>query len=275
MMAFVPNIFNGKKEVVTGESNMNEHIGSLLRIPYLSVLICKKGKALVSVNFKNYLLKPNEILILSEDSITVFLRVSEEFNMFYCLMDKAFASEVAYNLPSRLFSFLWESPLCVPKEAELPLLVMWLGLLQHITQGSGGLQYVMLRNHLQNFFLNVAERIPPENSLPHHKYSRKEILCWKFWDMVGKYCKKYRDVAYYAKELCITPFYLAQITKQLFNDSPKDLINRQVILEIKALLNSTDISIKEIAEKLNFEDPSYMNRYFKRQTGMSLSEYRK
>ena len=115
----------------------------------------------------------------------------------------------------------------------------------------------------------------PSSGLVKHEYSRKEILCWKFWDLVGKHSKEHRDVAFYAQELCITPFYLSQMTKGFMNDSPKGLIDRQVILEMKALLSSSDISIKEIAEQLHFEDTSYMCRYFKRHTGIPLSEYRK
>lgn len=59
------------------------------------------------------------------------------------------------------------------------------------------------------------------------------------------------------------------------NDTPKGLIERQVILEMKMLLETTDMSVKEIAGCLNFEDGSYMCRFFKRHTGISLTEYRK
>lgn len=273
MLESMPNISKKKPEVMAGESNMEEYKSYPLKLPYLAVLICLEGRAVVNVNFKSYLLKPNEILVLSEDSITVFLRTSKNFRLFYCLMDKSFASEIAYNLPNPLFSFLWESPLCVPKEIEVPLLKMWLGQTLHIVQECTTYRHVMLRNHLQNFFLKIVERMPPSD-LVKHEYSRKEILCWKFWDLVGKHCKEHRDVAFYARELCITPFYLSQITKGFLNDSPKGLIDRQVILEMKALLSSFDISIKEIAEQLHFEDTSYMCRYFKRHTGISLSEYR-
>ncbi|MCS6742246.1 helix-turn-helix transcriptional regulator, partial [Acinetobacter baumannii] len=74
--------------------------------------------------------------------------------------------------------------------------------------------------------------------------------------------------------LSITPFYLSQLTKQYFNDVPKTLINRQVILKIKALLTHTTLSVNEIAIKLHFDDPSYLCRYFKRETDCSLSGYR-
>lgn len=274
MVKSVPDIFRKREEVVTGESNMEEHKSYPLKLPYLAVFICMEGRAVVNVNFQNYLLKPNDILVLSEDSITTFLRTSKDFRLFYCLIDKSLASEIAYNLPNHLFSFLWESPLCIPGKTEIPLLEMWLGQALHIIQECTIHQHIMLRNHLQNFFLKITERMP-SNGFVKHEYSRKEILCWKFWDLVGKHCKEHRDVAFYAQELCITPFYLSQITKGFMNDSPKGLIDRQVILEMKAMLSSSDISIKEIAEQLYFEDTSYMCRYFKRHTGMSFSEYRK
>lgn len=52
------------------------------------------------------------------------------------------------------------------------------------------------------------------------------------------------------------------------------MIDRQVILEIKALLSYSQLAIGQIADKLSFEDPSYLCRYFKRQTGLSLTRYR-
>ncbi|MCC8152888.1 MAG: helix-turn-helix domain-containing protein, partial [Tannerellaceae bacterium] len=50
--------------------------------------------------------------------------------------------------------------------------------------------------------------------------------------------------------------------------------NRHLILEIKVLLESTQLSVQEIAHRLNFPDQSYLGCYFKRYTGKSPSEYR-
>ncbi|WP_373564931.1 helix-turn-helix domain-containing protein [Sphingobacterium sp. E70] len=46
-------------------------------------------------------------------------------------------------------------------------------------------------------------------------------------------------------------------------------------MENKGSPTSTDLSIKEITYRLNFEDSSYLTRYFKKQTGMTLTQYRK
>ena len=56
--------------------------------------------------------------------------------------------------------------------------------------------------------------------------------------------------------------------------SPKELIDRQTISEIKSYLVNTDMPVKAIASNLNFEDVSYMCRYFRRLTGTSPVEYR-
>ena len=46
-------------------------------------------------------------------------------------------------------------------------------------------------------------------------------------------------------------------------------------LEIKVLLQSTELSMQEIADRLGFPDQSYLGRYFKRYEGMSPGDYRK
>ena len=274
MIKLTPDIFNGKDEIAIGESDMCGQAGYPLKLSYTVVWICLSGRAVVSVNFKNYLFKSGSILVLAEDSIVIIKRLSSDFRLFYCLIHKSLAAEVAYNLPNPLFSYLDKAPLLIPDETEASLLKMWQAEIGHIVQTGTTYRHIMLRNHLQNFFLETAERIPAE-SPTGHKFSHKEILCWKFWDLIGRYSKQHRDVAFYAKELHITPFYLSQLTKKYMNESPKELINRQVVLEIKNLLTSTKLSIKEIAEQLNFEDPSYLCRYFKRLTGVSLTGYRK
>lgn len=272
MIEFFSNKLKDNKEFVMGETNMEHHIGYPLKLPYLAVFFCKKGSAVLTVNFKNYLLKPNDILVLSEDSITQFLRISKDLHLVYCFLGRGLAAEIAYLLPNQLFSFLWDTPLCIPLAEEVPLVENWLSQLAFISERGANYRKLMLRNHFQNLFFAITERMPSE--LIKHKHSSKEMLCWKFWELVGKHSKEHRDVAFYAAELCITPFYLSQLTKGFMNDTPKALIDRQVVLEMKSLLQSSGMSIKEIADELHFEDTSYMCRYFKRHTGVALSEYR-
>ncbi|MCR6506441.1 helix-turn-helix domain-containing protein [Bacteroides sp. KH365_2] len=56
--------------------------------------------------------------------------------------------------------------------------------------------------------------------------------------------------------------------------SPKEIIDRQIVMEIKRMLISTDLSAKEIADRFHFDSTSYMGRYFRRHTGMTPTEFR-
>ena len=259
------------------ECGMNEYRGYPLRLPYLAVFICLKGRAIAKVNFRKHLLRPSDVLVLSEDSLAVFSAVSTDFRLACIRVEKEPASEIAYKLPNRLFPYLWQFPLCTPAEEERELLSAWLVQVRRILQGDALFRRTMAINHLQNLFLYIAGRVQsmPADASATSRYTRKEELCWKFWDLIGKNCRRHRDVAFYADELHITPFYLSQLTKDFLNDTPKGLIERQVVLEMKKWLTTSSLSVKEMADRLNFEDASYMNRFFKRHTGLSLTEYRR
>ena len=96
----------------------------------------------------------------------------------------------------------------------------------------------------------------------------------KFINLVHTYCTTQRDVAFYADQLCISTRYLSAITKQVAEDSAKEIIDENLILELKMALQSTGMSLKEIADKYHFPDQSFFGRYFKKHTGMSPKEYR-
>ena len=96
----------------------------------------------------------------------------------------------------------------------------------------------------------------------------------KFINLVHTYCTTQRDVAFYADQLCISTRYLSAITKQVAADSAKEIIDDNMILELKMALQSTGMSLKEIADKYRFPDQSFFGRYFKKHTGMSPKEYR-
>ncbi len=177
-------------------------------------------------------------------------------------------------LPNALFKFLHDQPHCVPSPLDVPLLQGWLQQLMDAQHNGGRYRHVMLRNLLQTFFLKFATLLPAR-SVAVAQVSRRERLAWNFWELVGERSTRQRDVQSYADALCITPFYLSQLTRECFDETPKALIDRQVVLEIKALLTYSELPIGRIAERLCFEDASYLCRYFRRHTGQSLTGYRR
>ena len=87
--------------------------------------------------------------------------------------------------------------------------------------------------------------------------------------------KQERSVSFYADKLCVTAKYLSLVVKNVSGKSAGDWIDEYVILEAKALLKSSNMTIQEIADVLNFANQSFFGKYFKHHTGVSPKEYRK
>ena len=275
-MQHIPKLVTPDDPTSLGETTLAEGVGIPLSFghAYITLLVCLSGRARFTFNFKEQAVRRGDVMVLAEDTIALLKRRSRNFRVFFCLMPKGFAAEVAYPLPNPLFVFLHDQPHCVPAQGERPLIEGWLAQMRDIARCCPTYRHIMLRNQLQNLFLKMAEQLPAHYQ-GGRQFSRQETLSWRFWELVGKHCSRHREVKFYAEALNITPFYLSQLSKTFFNDTPKGLIDRQVTLEIKALLSYSTLAIGQIADTLNFADASYLCSYFKRQAGVSLSHYRR
>jgi AraC-like DNA-binding protein len=83
-----------------------------------------------------------------------------------------------------------------------------------------------------------------------------------------------REVAYFAERLSISPKQLSAIVGDGTGFSAKEFIDRNAIDVIKHLLRTTDLSVKDIAEQLNYTGSGNLCRFFKTRTGLTISEYK-
>ena len=83
-----------------------------------------------------------------------------------------------------------------------------------------------------------------------------------------------KNVSDYAAQLHIKPVLLNEISKQLSGITAGEHIRNRVILEAQRYLFNTDLTAKEIAYKLGFEDPHYFSRFFKKYTNQTPSEFK-
>lgn len=112
----------------------------------------------------------------------------------------------------------------------------------------------------------------PEMESPVH--NRAESYFKQFTQLLGEHYRRERSVGFYARQLCITPKYLTTLIKHISGKSVSDWIDSYVTLEAKTLLKYSNMSVQEIAYYLNFPNQSFFGSYFKRNTGMSPSQYK-
>ena len=99
-------------------------------------------------------------------------------------------------------------------------------------------------------------------------------LVKKFNDLVDENFLRERAVSFYASQLNVHPNYLNALVKKHAGLTAKETIQNRLLLEIKYLLHSTDLTIKEISHQLGFEDPNYLTTFFKRLEKVPPLQYR-
>lgn len=101
------------------------------------------------------------------------------------------------------------------------------------------------------------------------------LVAIKFKILVYQHYIEEKSVGFYAGEMAISENYLNRCAQLVLNKSAKKFILEVSILQSQILLQDMGKSIAEIAHELNFDDPSYFSRLFKKINGLSPVAYKK
>lgn len=104
--------------------------------------------------------------------------------------------------------------------------------------------------------------------------SRRDETLRRFISLVSRHASSERTIPFYADQLCIAPHYLSTLIKQMSGKTVMQWVNQTVVKEIKVWLAYSDETASQIADRLNFPHPSSLTKFFKRETGMTPTEYR-
>lgn len=239
-------------------------------------IICTKGYMKGSINLKKYYATAPCFFIVLPDQILQFEEFSDDLKANFVIMSDRFANKlIALNIRDKLpLSRSVQANPWIPLSAsELDSMLTFYKILKVTVrrkENEHREEIVLLLT--QAFFLGVSHQF---HKLPETtSKSKKELLTEKFIQYAEQHYKTERSMQFYADKLALTPKYLSKIIKENTKLTANEWINNYVVLEAKALLVSTDMTIQQISNELNFPSQSFFGKYFKRQTGVSPREYR-
>ena len=97
----------------------------------------------------------------------------------------------------------------------------------------------------------------------------------EFKFIIEKYLTEQYSISKIASKLGISENQLFRIVKEFSGTSPKEYITNRIVVEAQRRLFYFDLSVKELAFDLGYNDPEYFSRLFKKNTGKAIMQFRK
>lgn len=226
------------------------------------VMMVSKGWVRVVVNLEEQRLEQQSLIVLVADSIFEILEWSDDFDI------RAFSFK---DLP--LFTSVSQQICLTLDDDEWLLVNEYVELMWHETRRQPLLPEVI--TYLQTALLIELKRIEDrEEAIRQQTATRQDKIFRQFLSIVNQYGLHERKIEFYANKLCVTPNHLGAVIKKASGLTVMQWLNRHAIQKAKVLLRYSDLPIWEVAESMNFANPSFFSKFFKGEVGMTPGEYR-
>lgn len=245
-------------------------------LTYGAILICRKGKARLNVNYKDWQLYDGAVITVFPNDV-VKLRVEETFQVEMLKYNPSLLREASLQLEQTVYSSLREDRCRQDTPVVTNIINGMFALLKvYFDQSECTCISQLVLCQLKAFFIGFHEYLQrnPQYRPDEVKSYRVRELFNRFMMLLEKDYKMSRDVNYYAEQMNISSKYLTNIVNQVTGHTPKTIIDQYVILQLKMHLKRTTQSIKEMAWEFHFADVSFFCRYFKKHTGLTPQQIR-
>lgn len=260
-----------------GNDNLSYYRDQPYKVTNGVLMFCHEGEADITIDLTHYHICKSTSIILIPNSILHVEKASGNLDLHYFCCSQEMFQSASFRLPPAFIHFLKENSCHTHTDIKTYSSIAGLttASLAIYHDKENCFRDAIAQNLLQIFFFDTYDKVQrlftPEQI---EGSDRKDKLFKKFMHLIHTYCCTHHEVSFYAQQLCISTRYLSTITQLIGGKAAKTLIDQYLLLELKVALQTTDLSLKEIADKYGFPDQSFFGRYFKKHTGMSPKEFR-
>lgn len=236
--------------------------------------VCINGSAKMKINYKEYPIGSNKLFVIMPKHIFSIWECSSDLDIRVIFI----ALDFMYHLPITpdfdLFKSIDIFPCVNLDRGQLEDMLKIHSVIERYNSDSKlskQIQDTLILSIIlmtASFFGNLPSDI-------NNVYSRQESLTRSFFDLLLKSYGTERNVSFYADKLCITPKYLTTVVKSVTHHSVQNWINEVILIEAKRYIRTTELTIQQISEKLNFPTASSFVRFFRMHTGYTPLYHRK
>jgi len=241
----------------------------------LTLVWCLDDTTVLTIDNKKHHFKKNEIVCFTEfhkieTTVIGKLQMIRFNRAFYCIIDHD--SEISCK--GILFFGASQLPILKLLDKDIEPFETLFKVFKYEMESNDKLQLEMLQMLLKRLLI-LCTRIYKDQ----HNYNLLDTtnsdIVREYNFLVETHFKTKHTVAEYAEILNKSPKTLSNLFSKLETKTPLQFIQDRIMLETRRLLRYTDSSIKEIAYQVGYEDIQSFSRFFKKNEGISPSEYKK
>lgn len=260
----------------TNEDRLEIILEHPVKINSIVVGVCVQGKGRIQVNLEYIELTERSVLILSPKSI--FQCHLEDFSEDFLVKYISFSPELVSDFDlSYLYTDLQSTPYSRSFDSEdyQHILNLYADLLEKYERKDNLFKREVIKYSLLSAMYEFCV-IDNKYSYADEEQSvdRNEQLIRNFYKLLLKNYKQQHNTTFYAKKLFLSPKYLSTVIREQTGKTVADWIFDLIIIESKALLKSTQMTVLELAYYFNYADATSFGKFFKKQVGMTPKQYR-
>jgi AraC-like DNA-binding protein len=272
-------IFGDFRDIIFQNGKVNDYV---CNFPYklkgaVMAVLCTDGKIKAKIGVKNVEMKKQDMLVILPEQIFEITEVTPDYNVLVAVMKDVFF-DIRNNLSElkelQLF-IMQEQKFFIPEQSMNEFLSLF-ELMKTKLAKPNEFTSQIIQHYCYILFYNCfafyrQKQIGYQTTVVNK--NQKETVFKRFINEVEHNFKTHHTIDFYANTLCITPKYLSLLIKEASGKTAADWIREYLILESRALLKSGRMTVKQVANELNFADQSHFGSFFKRYTGYSPREY--
>ena len=241
-------------------------------------MVVDKGWMTIHYNGRNLTLYPNDLYTYSPGLSVTVIATSDDFHG-YCLMADEHVTIEAPSIHDLVHLAylpivqLHEPKQTLPSDAAQHLLLKMREIISYLH--SDHIYKSEVLRMLYSIFLLDLQNAQQRAIVHRQTPQRVEEIFIGFIRLLPRYFVEHHDIAFYADRLHISTVYLSRVVRQVTGRTVVDYINQMLLMEASFLLQTSQMSITQIADHLHFADAPSFSKFFSRLKGVSPKDYRK
>lgn len=246
------------------------------RLKFNVLLAIGKGKKGVHrIDFKNHVIEEFSVVLISKDQVHSFVDFPASSKGFVLMFTDQLFLEIGADYPfliNHFFNNQLYDPMHHMREHDFfDLQSVLVKMKTKMDDKRKSVRIEVVRAYFKILLLEIfacrEKKYEKIQKSPETKYFLE------FQQLLKDHYVKEKKVKYYSDQLNITAKRLNAITQSVVNQTAKNFIVSHIILEAKKMLVVSNLSTKELAYQIGFDEPTNFTKFFKTHTGMLPSEF--